>query len=237
MLVQSTGLNYSSYNNNQYSKVKFGHGDCCNNSSYSTKEKIAITSCATLGVLASIAAMAKHAGYSLNPSKIFKNIKKSYLATTDFKAKEVIIMGAGSCLGGLAGGYLVDKNPANRKAKRREALMQIGNVSIPIITVDLLVDKLLKKKSEGVRAIAGLCGVAIGVTISNILMNKINNIIFREKKGEGRGVKVTDYSAHLDDVVVAASYISKANWVHAIGRLVPAALVIPGLEVGHKQAN
>lgn len=237
MLVQSTGLNYSSYNKKTPVSRSFGHGNCYSESSYSTKEKLAITSCATLGVLASIALMAKHAGYSLNPAKLFKNIKKSYLATTDFKAKEVIIMGAGSCLGGLAGGYMIDKNPANRRAKRRETLMQIGNVSIPILTVDLLVDKLLKHKSEGIRAVAGLCGVAIGVTISNILMNKINNIIFKEKKGEGRGVKVTDYSAHLDDVVVAASYISKADWVHAIGRLVPAALIIPGIEVGHKQAN
>ena len=33
--------------------------------------------------------------------------------------------------------YIIDKNPDNRKAKRREAVMQMGNISIPILTVDL----------------------------------------------------------------------------------------------------
>lgn len=28
------------------------------------------------------------------------------------------------------------KNPENRKAKRRETVMQLGNISIPIITVE-----------------------------------------------------------------------------------------------------
>ena len=168
---------------------------------------------------------------------MFKNIKKSYLATADFEAKEVIAMGAGSCIGGLAGGYIVDKNPDNRKAKRREAIMQIGNVSIPILFVHIINRNIFKKSSETVKAIASLGGVMLGVATANLVMNRLNNLIFNEKTGEGRKMKVTDFSAHLDDVVVAASYISKADWVHAIGRLVPAALVIPGLEVGHKTAD
>lgn len=207
-------------------------------SGYKPSEKAVIAATSILGVLASLAILAKCAKYSLKPSKMFNNIKNSYLAQADIEAKEVIAIGAGSCLGGLAGGFIVDKDKQNRRAKYREALMQIGNVSIPILTVDLMVDKIFKKSKEGIKAIAGLGGVAVGVVLANFVMNKLNNWIFNEPKGEGRGVKITDFSAHLDDVVVAAHYIApKSKIVHAIGRTVPAVLVIPGLEVGNKKAD
>ena len=219
--------------------LKFGHAhNSMRESGYKPSEKALITGMSMLGVAASIALLAKRAGYSLKPSKIFKNIKNSYLAKVDFEAKEVIAMGAGSCLGGLAAGVMIDKDKDNRKAKLRESLMQIGNVSIPILTVHLMSKTIFGKSSEGVRAFAGLGGVAIGVVLANLIMNKLNNIIFKEKNGEGRGVKLTDFSAHLDDVVVAAHYIApKSSIVHAIGRIIPAALVIPGMEVGNKKAN
>lgn len=211
----------------------FGHSHKSKNN-YNFAEKTLICEMVVLGVAGSLAILAKRAGYSLKPSKMFNDIKNSYLAKVDFEAKEVIAMGAGSCLGGLAAGCIVDKDKSNRQAKLRETLMQIGNVSIPILTVDLMVDKIFKKSSEGIKAFAGLGGVAIGVVIANFIMNKLNNWIFNEGDDKSRGVKVTDFSAHLDDVVVAASYISKSKLVHSIGRIIPAALVIPGVEVGNK---
>ena len=63
---------------------------------------------------------------------MFKNIKNSYLAKVFYEWPEVTAIGAGSCLGGLAGGYLIDKNKENRKAKQREAIMHFGNIAIPI---------------------------------------------------------------------------------------------------------
>ena len=115
--------------------------------------------------------------------------------------------------------------------------MQIGNVSIPILTVHLLVEKAFKNSSKGVKAFAGLGGVFVGVTIANIVMNKLNNILFNEKSGEGRKIKITDFFAHIDDVVLAASYISKSDFVHTVGRIIPLALMVPGLEVGNKKAE
>ncbi len=101
-----------------------------------------------------------------------------------------------------------------------------------------MTQKIFGKASEGIRAIAGLAGVGIGVFLANIIMNRLNRLIFREKEDMSRGVQLTDFSAHLDDVVVAAHYIApKSKLVHAIGRIVPAALVIPGLEVGNKTIN
>ena len=206
-------------------------------SAYKPSQKAFITGMSILGVAGSLALLAKGAGYSLKPSKMFKNIKNSYLAKADFEAKEVIAMGAGSCLGGLAAGCIVDKNKANRKAKLRESLMQIGNVSIPILTVHLMSKKIFGKSSKSIQAFAGLGGVGIGVVLANFIMNRLNNLIFNEPIGNGRKIKLTDFSAHLDDFVLAAHYIApKSKLVHAIGRIVPAALVIPGMEVGHKTA-
>lgn len=239
MQILSANINSKVLTGSCNQSPSFGHGhDSAKNSGYKPSEKALITGMSVLGVAASLALLARGAGHSLKPSKMIKNIKNSYLATADFEAKEVIALGAGSCLGGLAAGCIIDKDKNNRKAKLRESLMQIGNVSIPILTVHLMTQNIFKKASEGVRAFAGLGGVAIGVVAANLIMNKINNIIFHEKNGEGRGVKVTDFSAHLDDVVVAAHYIApKSKIVHAIGRIVPAALVIPGIEVGNKKAN
>ena len=192
-----------------------------------------------------------------NKERLAEGFKKSMLMTAIFslamlpimqflgnaitrlfvKDPEVIAMGAGSCIGGFLGGAIVDKDKNNRKAKLRESLMQMGNVSIPILTVHLFVEKLFKNLSKAARAFIGLGGVAIGVILGNIVMNKINNIIFNESGNESRKIKATDFSAHFDDIVVAASYISKSDIVHTIGRLVPAALVIPGIEVGNKTAD
>lgn len=222
----------------QTENLQFEHAHkVISNSKYKPSEKAVIIGSTLMGVIGSLAILAKGAKYSLKPSKMFKDIKNSYLAKTDFEAKEVIVMGAGSCLGGLAGGFMVDKNKDNRKAKLRETVMQIGNVSIPILTVHLLVEKVFKNASKGIKAFAGLGGVFAGVTIANFVMNKLNNILFNEKSGEGRKMKITDFSAHLDDVVVAANYISKGDFVHTIGRIIPVALMIPGLEVGNKKAE
>jgi len=216
----------------------FCHSHSAIKSDYKPSEKALIAGLSVMGVVTSLALMAKHAGYSLKPSKMFKNIKNSYFFKEKFLAPQVIAMGAGSCAGGLAGGLIVDKNKQNRKAKLREALMQIGNVSIPIITVDLMVDKIFKNASKVTRAVTGLCGVAIGVVLANFIMNRINNWIFKEPKGQSRKVQATDFSAHLDDVVASATYIAPESLiVYYISRLIPPALVIPGLETGNKKAS
>ena len=67
-------------------------------------------------------------------------------------------------------------------------------------------------------------------------MNKVSNAIFNNKTEE-RGVKATDFSAHVDDMLVAANCISKNKYVHRLARIVPAALIIPGFEVGTKEKD
>lgn len=227
-------MNVNSVNNIKYTSTQPAFTHKHEKSTYSPKERAIVAGTTALGVAASLAILAKSAKYSLNPKKMFKNIKNSYLAKEEFLVKQVLAMGAGTCLGGLAGGYIIDKDKENRKAKQREAVMQIGNISIPILTVGGA-DKLLKNCSKPVKSIGSLGSILVGVYLANLLMNKLGNAIFHNNAE--RGVKATDFSAHLDDVVVSASYISKDKWVHYISRIVPLALMVPGYEVGNKKAN
>jgi hypothetical protein len=64
----------------------------------------------------------------------------------------------------------------------------------------------------------------------------LSNKIFHNKD-EARDVKTTDFSAHVDDMLLAASNISKAKWVRTIARVIPAVLTVPGFEVGTKQCQ
>lgn len=224
-------MNISPVNYNTQSFKHFGETEQKN--PYSKKQRAVVAGMSALGTAVSCAILAKKAGYSLNPSKMLKNIKNSYLAKVEYHDEQVIPIGIGSVLGGLAGGYMIDKDKHARKEKRREALMQIGNVSIPILTVDFL-SKKLGKYGKIPKTCGAVAGIFAGVYLANIIMNRVNNFIFRQK--EGRDMKITDFSAHLDDAVVAASYVSKHPIVYAISRVIPAALMIPGNEVGNKKS-
>jgi len=214
-------------------KINFGR-NVEHDNTYNKKQKALVTTTTALGVIASTAILAKAAHYSLKPANMFKNIKKSYLANVKFTEKEVISIGAGSCLGGLAGGYLIDKDPLNRRAKRRETVMQIGNISIPILTVEGA-SRLAKNSGKTIKTLSAICGLIVGVYMANLLMNMLSNVLFENTKS--RGVKATDFSAHVDDMVVAANYISDAKFVHYIARIIPLALMFAGNEVGRKTAR
>lgn len=233
------------YNNKTQNKgldkePTFGHGnESFWKSDYSTKDKLIVAGSTALGVVGSLLALSKYRGYKMNPKSFWK-----YFKTTKIKAPEVITMGVGTCLGGLTGGYIIDKSPVNRKAKRREAVMQIGNISIPILTVDLA-DKLCnklkvsKKTKKGIttRTVASIGAIGVGIYLANFVMNKISNITFRETSNE-RGIKGTDLFPHIDDVLASAQYIDeKSNIAHKIARIVPFALMVAGNEVGNKKAN
>lgn len=201
---------------------------------YGVKDKAILASSVALGVAASSAILAKRAGYSLNPQKMFKNIKNSYFSKVIYHDKEIIGIGAGSCLGGLAGGYAIDKNKENRRAKNREAVMQIGNISIPILAVEGGA-KLTKNCKGWIRALAAMGCLTGGIFVANLAMNFISNQLFENTKS--RSMKATDFLAHPDDVVVAAQCIAPTSKiVHYISRIIPFALMIPGFEVGKKKA-
>ena len=177
MHLKPVSSNCNSFNYKTLKEPSF----CAEKTKYSIGEKAIVASTTALGVCTALAGLAKGAGYSLKPNKILKDFKNSYLAKVHYEWPEVIAIGAGSCLGGLAGGYLIDKNKDNRKIKQREAIMHFGNISIPILTVGMVVDKVFKNSNKWVKAGAGLGGIIVGLYLANIITNKICNTIFNNK--------------------------------------------------------
>lgn len=221
-----------SYKTQPYKAVFKGHDK--QNSPYSFKQKATVFGTTALGVATSCAILAKFAGHSIHPKNIFKDIKNSYLMNVKYEWPEVTAIGAGSCLGGLAGGYLIDKDKENRKAKQREAIMHFGNIAIPIFTVGMVVDKVFKNSKPWIKAISGFAGILGGLYLANFVTNKTCNFIFKDKSQE-RGIEVTDLPAHLDDAVVSAGYVfPKSKLVHGLSRIIPLALMVAGNEVGTK---
>ena len=228
---------------NTQSKPNFGHNNPWADSPYNKKQQAVIAGTTALGVFGSMALLAKGEGHSIKPSKILKSIK-SYWSKVEFDEKPVIGIGAGSCLGGFVGGCIVDKDKENRKAKMRETLLQIFNISVPIIFV-VTAAKLGKKvgqkffekgaietfRTKIPKAVGGITGLFAGVYSANIIANKINEKVFN--RGKGRPVQASDFSAHLDDFCVAAQQIHDGKFVHAVSRFVPIALMIAGNEVGN----
>ena len=238
--MQITPINNTAGINCKYKQnVSFGHEAGFWHSDYSTKDKLVVAGTTALGVTGSLLALAKCQGYSVKPKEFLK-----FLKTTPIKLKEVLSMGIGTCLGGLAGGYIIDKAPENRKAKRREAIMQIGNISIPIATVataDFICDKMgvnkATTKGKVISSLACLGGVFAGIYIANFAMNKLSNLIFKDKSEE-RGIKATDFFPHVDDLLASAQYIApESKFILGISRIVPLALMVPGNEIGNKKAH
>ena len=96
--------------------------------------------------------------------------------------------------------------------------------------------KIGEKFGKMAKSIAAIGGIFAGVYLANFLMNHLSNFVFNSNKGS-RGVKGTDFSAHLDDMVVAASYISEAKPIYLISRIIPLALMFAGNEVGNKTTD
>ena len=227
----------------------------------SNKKKIAIGMFSALGVAASMMLLAKFdksKKYSLNPAKIFKNGLKeawnnSYLKNSDYKSKEIITMGAGSTLGGLVAGALLDKKE-NFQAKKREAIVQFTNISMPIVFVEGLSNagkyisskimpnwdkssSFFKKATSKLPPVIGsMCGLMAGMYIGNKFSNKLNEVIFKKK--DERPIEVTDFSAHIDDICVAATFVADNNpLTKLVSRFIPCALMVAGNEIGSKKEN
>ena len=259
-------MSISSININTQSNPSFGHSNPWADSPYNKKDRMIVAGTTALGVTTSMALLAKHHKYKIsNPFKNLKNdnyplfskkqfkhmfselygkYKSSWFNKVEYDEAPVIAIGAGSCLGGLVGGCIVDKDKENRKAKMRETLLQIANISVPIIFVVYAAKagkyfgkNFLEKgpvetmRTKIPKAIGGIAGLFAGVYTANIIGNKINEKIFN--RGKGRPVQASDFSAHLDDFCVAAQQISTHPIVHGISRFVPVALMVAGNEVGN----
>ena len=193
-------------------------------------QRTCIAASSLLGVTASVAAlsqMAKGKKYSINPKPILNTkLKDTYLYQVLYEEPEVIAMGAGSILGGLVGGFIVDERSNNTKAeiksKAGEAMIQFANITVPIITVGQAArwgDKLEKhiehnftsetgKFKKGVAKLPKLGLRAFGLTVGMYAGNFLANYLKEEllDAPEDRKIKVSDLFMHWDDLCLAASF-------------------------------
>lgn len=226
-------------------------------SELSKKSKIGIGICTGIGTAASLMLLAKldrSHNYTINPLKMFKgDLRKSFMAEKQYKTKEIVTIGAGSILGGLIGGTIFgDKKDSN--ARVREGIVQMANITFPIAIVQALSwtgTKISEKTmpnwciTENVfkqavtklpPAIGAMCGLLTGMYIGNRFSNRLNEKLFN--KQDNRPMKWKDFSAHVDDIGVAATFVAPNNFItKTISRLIPIALFVPGYETGTKKES
>lgn len=233
-----------------------------------TKEKIGTAAMAALGVATSVAMIAKHQKFSLSPSRIAKTPIKDWaifkiadennpkMKVLKFEAPQILLMGLGSVLGGLAGGAIFDKKE-NFGAKCSEAVNQLlGDVSIPLgfVAVPTILYKKFEKlaKTEtphiklqkvskfitGNKFLRVLCPTVIsGTSLATgiIAGNKVSNAINEKVHGikADRGIKITDFAPHIDDVCLAITLMAENSPIGSIiSKFVPIALTVAGIETG-----
>ena len=198
------------------------------------------------GAVAGVYAIAK----SGNPAVSLKNLT--------YGERDILMIGAGSILGGLTGGLLADKNKANRTPKLREASQQFFGSLVCPISILAVAERALEKsgfklpqiqsaskyaKAANV-ALAALPKVTVtigsliaGMEIGNKIMNKVNNKIFKEEVKHD--VHPSDYLVHTDDLCVAANLLLKdAKSISQItSKALPLSFILAGTKTGMQQAE
>ena len=198
------------------------------------------------GAVGTVYAMAKKG----NPQLLLRNLA--------YEEKDILLIGAGSVLGGLAGGLLTDKNPKNKTPKLREASEQmVGCIALPIGLLSIgnkLLDKLNinmpQIKSAGRiadfanNALKHLPKVAMTITclvagmhLGHEIMTRVNNKIFKEE--DKHDIEAKDYLVHTDDLCVATSLIFKdtERISRVTNKILPASFLLSGIKTGTRKAE
>ena len=183
-----------------------------------------------------------------NPAATLKNLH--------YEEPQIIAIGAGSILGGLAGGLLADKNENNKKEKLREASQQFfGNVLCPV-GILAASSKLLEKSgfrlpqinssskpakianavlSALPRFVVTVASLVTGMEVGNAVMNKVNNKVFKEEVKHD--VNPEDYLMHADDLCLTANMLLKdAKTISRLtSKVIPLTFIVAGSKTGMKE--
>ena len=200
-----------------------------------------------IGIATSVAgiyAMAKKG----NPTLALKNLA--------YQEKDVLLIGASSILGGLAGGLIADNDKENITPKLREASQQfVGNTLFPVSFI-AMGNKLLEKtnfqlpkfkSSSKLATVANIVlgalpriittGVALagGTLVGNKLMNVVNDKIYGEK--QKHTIEAEDMLMHSDDVCLATSLLFKnSSKISSVtNAILPATFLVAGAKSGIQQ--
>lgn len=209
-------------------------------------------------VAASIAGSA--IGIATSVAGIYAMVKKGNpalaLKNLAYQEKDVLLIGASSILGGLAGGLIADNDKENITPKLREASQQfVGNTLFPVSFI-AMGNKLLEKtnfqlpkfnSSSKLATVANIVlgalpriittGVALagGTLVGNKLMNVVNDKIYGEK--QKHTIEAEDMLMHSDDVCLATSLLFKnSSKISSVtNAILPATFLVAGAKSGIQQ--
>jgi hypothetical protein len=212
------------------------------------KEKNGFSPLVLLGSLAGTAAsvfLIKH----ISPAKpvagnMFKKIGSIFENTG---LKEMLLMGAGSILGGLGAGVIFDKKE-NRKEKVKESIYQFNNIALPACLVAglqalALSQKSLTKLDKEKNAVLNWKGklgtvaaaVGAGIPLAAVISNTINNHLIDKDNPNKRKIRLKDCLVHIDDIMGATVLSSQNGLIKtAVASMLPLIYTSCGYEAGNK---
>lgn len=260
--------------NNKKYDPRFGNSSLNESKKDERNVRLGVFASTLAGVGIALAIISKKQGFTLNPKKIFTQSPKDWAIFKIVSAKdktrkdlklheaEIISIGAGSVLGGLAGGFLFD-DKKNRKAKLKESVNQmLGDIMIPLAFVaaptraykafESLATKATKHAKlqdmakyvvnhkflkNTIQVLVSGISLGVGIIAGNRFSNFINEKVYGEKVE--RKIKATDFAPHLDDVCLAVTLMAGERSVlgSVISKFVPAALSVAGNVVGNTKAD
>ena len=244
LLNAALNSTYTSYQYGKLSPVSTNENKQADITANRKQVKTASVIGSAIGIAAAVAgiyAMTKKG----NPATSFNNLT--------YGEKDILLIGAGSILGGLTGGLIADKNEANRKPKLREATQQFfGSLMCPIAILSVAEKALeksgfkmpqIKSASKYVNNVIGaipkiavtIGSLIAGMEIGNKIMNKVNNKIFNEEVKHD--VHPSDYLVHTDDMCVAASLLLKdSKSISSItSKVLPLSFILAGTKTGMQE--
>lgn len=188
---------------------------------------------AFVGVMTPILIFSKkqQTGLKLNN---FKNIAK--VININYELPQILAVGAGGVLGGLAGG-LADRKEVHKLEKIEEGTFQLMNVAFPAVLVDKSV-KLCKKSkyfnNNISKIVVSIGSIFAGASGAVAISNKIDDKLFdKYNKDPDRKLKKKDFIVHVDDffgTLVLAKF-PLANKLH-IEKILPLIYTWSGYHVG-----
>jgi len=172
-------------------------------------------------------ALASSAVGTLVPMLLIAKRQKTSLFKIVYELKEMLMLGTGSILGGLAGGIIADKGK-NTQSKLREGGHQfLANLLLPTTFVAGFLK--IAEKSRFVKtskAIAVIAGITAGMGIGSFISNKVSKLAFKDCKE--REIKPADVFMHVDDLPIALT-LSKIPYVD---KILPLAFIYSGYQAG-----
>lgn len=168
----------------------------------------------------------------------FKTLGKNLIKAIDieYELPQILCVGLGGVLGGLAGG-LLDRKERNKINKLEEASYQIMNISFPALLVGYGIKMCEKHKSINkpiFKALVPIIGILAGVNLAVAASNKLDDVFFDKYLSDGeREFKKKDLIVHVDDLfgTLLLAKIPGIEKLH-INKILPAIFAWSGYHVG-----